>query len=294
MTRENQVDKEISKDAAFAKVPRRAFVTTLVAGFTLATGPISAAAIITDTNGLDAGEVSFRVPDGTIPGYRARPKGKQHASVVLVVHEIFGVHEHIRDLCRRLAKAGYYAIAPSLFARQGDPSKYDMAHAQDLMTDIVAKVPDAEAMSDLDAALAFAGAEGADPARSAITGFCWGGRTVWLYAAHNHALKAAVAWYGPLGGTSSALRPRTALALAPEIKAPVLGLYAGEDASISASDIDAMRKALASAGNKISRIDVFADAQYGFNADYRPSYNEADAKEGWSRMLAWFSANGVG
>jgi carboxymethylenebutenolidase len=287
------MDKQNPNDSALAPIPRRAFVTTLVAGFTLAAGPLNAAAIVTDTKGLDAGEVSIKVSDGAIPGYRARPKGKARAPVVLVVHEVFGVHEHIRDICRRLAKAGAYAIAPSLFARQGDPAKYDMAHAMDLMKDIVAKVPDAEVMSDLDATLAFAGTEGADAARCGITGFCWGGRIVWLYAAHNQALKAGVAWYGPLGGTPNDLRPRTALALAPDIKAPVLGLYGGQDANIPASDIDAMRKALASSGNTVSRIDVFADAQHGFNADYRPSYNEADAKEAWSRMLAWFRTNGV-
>jgi carboxymethylenebutenolidase len=284
------MDKEVSADGT---IPRRTFVTTLVAGFTLATGPLNAATILTDANGLDAGEVSIPVTGGAIPGYRAKPKSKSASPLVLVVHEVFGVHEHIRDLCRRLAKAGYYAIAPSLYARQGDPSKYDMAHAMDLMKDIVSKVPDAWVMSDLDATVAFAGGEGADAARLAITGFCWGGRIVWLYAAHNHALKAGVAWYGPLAGTPNELRPKTAIDLAPDIKAPVLGLYAGLDKNIPAADIDAMRKALAASGNTSSRIDVFADAQHGFNADYRPSYNEADAKEGWSRMLAWFKANGV-
>ena len=274
-------------------VPRRAFVTSLVAGFALAAGPLNAAMIITDSNGLDAGEVSIKVTDGAIPGYRARPKDKPHAPAVLVVHEIFGVHEHIRDLCRRLAKAGYYAIAPSLYARQGDPGKYDMAHMMDMMKDIVAKVPDSEVMNDLDAAATFAGGEGADATHLAITGFCWGGRIVWLYAAHNHALKAGVAWYGPLAGEPSPLRPHTAIELAPEVKAPVLGLYAGQDRNITAQDIDAMRKALSSPGNTASRIDVFADAQHGFNADYRPSYNEVDAREAWSRMLAWFKANGI-
>ena len=275
-------------------ITRRVFAATgLVTGFTLAAGPINAAAIVTDTKGLDAGEVSVAVADGHIPAYRARPHGKTDAPVVLVVQEIFGVHEHIKDLCRRLAKLGYYAIAPSLYARFGDPGKYDMAHVQDLVTDIVAKVPDAEVMSDLDSTVAFARGERADTLRLAITGFCWGGRVVWLYAAHNHAVKAGAAWYGPLAGKPNALRPKTAIDLAGEVKAPVLGLYAGQDHNITAADIDAMRAALAKAGNTASRIDVFPDAQHGFNADYRDSYNEKDAKEGWARMLAWFKANGV-
>ena len=284
------MDKETTDTAP---MPRRAFVTTLVAGFTLATGPLNAAMIITDTNGLDAGEVKIAVADGTIPGYRARPKAKPHAPVVLVVQEIFGVHEHIRDLCRRLAKSGYYAIAPSLYARQGDPGKYDMDHLKDLMMDVVSKVPDEEVMTDLDSTVAFARGEGADASRLAITGFCWGGRIVWLYAAHNHGVKAGTAWYGPLAGTPNPLRPHTAIELASEVKAPVLGLYAGQDKGISAADIESMRKALAQSGNTGSRIDVFPDAQHGFNADYRPSYNEADAKAGWARMLAWFKSNGV-
>ena len=274
-------------------MPRRAFVTTLVAGFTLAAGPVSADAIVTDTSGLDAGEVDIPVSDGKVPAYRARPAGKTKAPVVLVIQEIFGVHEHIKDLCRRLAHGGYYAIAPSLYARQGDPGKYDMAHVMDLLKDVVSKVPDAEVMSDLDATVAFAKSERADTAKLAITGFCWGGRVVWLYAAHNPKLNAGAAWYGPLAGTDSELRPHTAIELAAEVKAPVLGLYAGLDQNITADNIAAMQAALTAAGNTKSRIDVFADAQHGFNADYRPSYNEKDAKEGWSRMLAWFKANGV-
>ncbi len=284
----------MDKDIITAPLTRRVFAATgLVAGFTLATGPLNAAAIVTDTGGLDAGEVSIAVADGHIPAYRARPAGKKAAPTVLVVQEVFGVHEHIKDICRRLAKLGFYAVAPSLYARFGDPGKYDMAHVQDLMTDIVAKVPDDEVMSDLDSTVAFAHGEGADTAKLGITGFCWGGRVVWLYAAHNPALKAGVAWYGPLAGKPNALRPHTAIDLAAEVKAPVLGLYAGLDQNITAADIAAMRAALAKAGRNDCRIDVFPDAQHGFNADYRPSYNEADAKEGWSRMQAWFKANGV-
>ena len=275
-------------------ITRRTFAATgLVAGFTMAAGPINAAAIVTDTKGLDAGEVSVAVADGHIPAYRARPTGAKNAPVVIVTQEIFGVHEHIKDLCRRLAHAGYYAIAPSLYARFGDPGKYDMAHVMDLMTDIVSKVPDDEVMSDLDSTVAFAKGEGADTSRLAITGFCWGGRVVWLYTEHSANVKAGVAWYGPLAGKPSPLRPHTATELAGDLHAPVLGLYAGLDKNITAADIDAMRAALAKAGKITSRIDVFPDAQHGFNADYRDSYNEKDAKDGWSRMLAWFKANGV-
>ncbi len=287
------MDKISDDTPALPPMARRTFVTTLVAGFALAAGPATADAIVTDATGLDAGAVDVPVSDGKIPAYRAKPAGKTNAPVVLVIQEIFGVHEHIKDLCRRLAHAGYYAIAPSLYARQGDPGKYDMAHVMDMMKDIVAKVPDAEVMSDLDSTVAFARGEGADTGKLAITGFCWGGRIVWLYAAHNHALKAGVAWYGPLAGTDNDLRPHTAIELAGDVKAPVLGLYAGLDQNITAANIDAMQAALKAAGNTVSHIDVFADAQHGFNADYRPSYNEKDAKEGWARMLAWFRAYGV-
>ena len=270
---------------------RRTFIATLVSGFTLATGPINAAAILTDADGLDAAEVSVPVSDGTIPAYRARRKDRKKAPVILVVHEIFGVHEYIKDICRRFAKLGYYAIAPSLYARYGDAGKYDMDHVQQLLSDIVGKTPDSEVMSDLDAAVGFARSEGADASKLGITGFCWGGRVVWLYAAHNPKVSAGVAWYGPLRGTPNALRPQTAIDLAPQIHAPVLGLYGAKDMGISAADIAAMRAALS--GTTKSRIDVFDDAQHGFFADYRPSYNEQDAKIAWSRALEWFAANGV-
>ncbi len=272
---------------------RRTFITTLVTGFTLATGPINAAAILTDADGLDAAEVSVPVSDGRIPAYRARPKGKANAPVILVVHEIFGVHEYIKDICRRFAKLGYYAIAPSLYARYGDAGKYDMAHIQLLISDIVSKAADSIVMSDLDAAAAFAQSEGADTGKLGITGFCWGGRIVWLFTAHNPSVLAGVAWYGPLRGETNALHPQTAIDLAPQIHKPVLGLYGAKDMGISAADIDAMRAALANAGTTKSRIDVFDDAQHGFFADYRPSYNEQDAKIAWSRALEWFAANGV-
>ncbi|HSM97208.1 MAG TPA: dienelactone hydrolase family protein [Rhizomicrobium sp.] len=280
----------MDKDFA-APVTRRVFAATgLVAGFTLATGPLNAAAIITDANGLDAGEVSIPVSDGKIPGYRAKPSGKANLPVVLVVQEVFGVHEHIRDICRRFAHQGYYAIAPSLYARQGDPGKYDMDHLKELFSDIVSKVPDAEVMSDLDSAVAFASGDGGDASQLGITGFCWGGRIVWLYVAHNPKVKAGVAFYGGLRSPSpvSPLRPKYPLDLAADINAPVLAFYGGQDMGIKVADIEEMRSALHGAGKTNFKLELFPDAQHGFFADYRPSYNEKDAKQAWSEMLAWF------
>ena len=273
---------------------RRTFITSLVSGFTLAAGPLNAAAITTDATGLDAGQVSIPVSDGHIPGYRARPAGRRDAPVILVIQEVFGVHEFIKDVCRRFAKLGYYAIAPALYARYGDPGKYDMDHLKELISDIVSKVPDGEVMSDLDSTVAFARAEKADTVKLGITGFCWGGRIVWLYCAHNPAVGAGVAWYGPLRGQDTPLKPHTAIELAPQIHAPILGLYGGKDLGIPPADIEAMRAALARSGNTISRIDVFDDAGHGFFADYRESYNEADARIAWPRAVAWFRDHGVG
>src|SRR5579864_3348172 len=221
---------------------RRTFAaTSLVAGFTLAAGPLRAGAIITDANGLVAGQVKVGVSDGAIPAYRARPANGGHWPVVLVTQEIFGIHEHIRDICRRFAKEGRYAIAPSLYARYGDPAAYTDSHK--LVVDIVSKVPDQEVMGDLDASAKFAGSEGAGAARLAIIGFCWGGRIVWLYAAHNPGLKAAAAFYGPLRAPTprSPLRPLYPLDLAPKIEAPVIAFYGGKDQGIPVSDVEAMR-----------------------------------------------------
>jgi len=280
----------MDKDSNWPPIQRRQFVSTLVAGFTLAAGPVSADAIITDSNGLDAGEVSIPVSDGKIPGYRARPSGKQHTGVILVVQEIFGVHEHIKDICRRFAKLGAYAIAPSLYTRYGDPGKYDMNSLQGLMTDIVSKVPDREVMSDLDSAVAFAGGEGADATRIGITGYCWGGRIVWLYSAHSPAVKAGTAFYGQLRGPAnrSPLRPLYPLDIVKDLKAPVFGFYGGLDKGIPVSDVEAMRAALAQAGKLDSQLEVFMDAQHGFFADYRPSYNAKAAAEAWTKSKAWF------
>jgi carboxymethylenebutenolidase len=285
----------MDKESNWPQIPRRQFVSTLVAGFTLAAGPVSADAIVTDSNGLEAGEVSIPVSDGKIPGYRARPKGKTHTSVILVVQEVFGVHEHIKDICRRFAKLGAYAIAPSLYARYGDPGKYDMSSLQGLFTDIVSKVPDHEVMSDLDSAVTFAASEGADTTRLGITGYCWGGRIVWLYAAHSNALKAGTAFYGQLRGpaTPNPLRPLYPLDIVKDLKAPVSGFYGGLDHGIPVSDVEDMRAALAVAGKRDCRLEVFMDAQHGFFADYRPSYNAKDAADAWKQSKAWFHKYGV-
>jgi carboxymethylenebutenolidase len=274
---------------------RRTFATTsLASGFALAVLPVAAATISTDAEGLDVGEVSIPAGDRDIPGYRARPAGGSGEAVVLVTQEIFGVHEHIKDLCRRLAKAGYYAIAPSLYVRQGDPMT--APDIDTLVKEIVAKVPDSQVMSDLDATAAFAASEKADAAKLAINGFCWGGRIVWLYAAHNPALKAGAAFYGRLVGKADAppdpLHPRHPIDIVAELKAPVAGFYGGQDKGIPLDDVEKMKAALAAAGNP-STITVYPEAGHGFNADYRDSYNEAAATDAWARMLDWFKAHGA-
>jgi len=272
---------------------RRGFVmTSLVTGFALSVQPVSAQTITTDTNGLDAGEVKVPVGGGPIPAYRAMPAQGGPFPTVLVVQEIFGVHEHIKDLCRRLAKAGYYAIAPELYARQGDPSK--ISDTQELIKTIVSKVPDTQVMSDLDAAVAYAKSSGkADTARLAVTGFCWGGRIVWLYAAHNPALKAAVAWYGPIDRPRTELQPKYPIDLAGDLKPPVLGLYGAADQGIPVESVEKMKEACKAAG-KTCEVKVYPDTPHGFNADYRPSYRAGAAKDGWAKMLAWFKDQRVG
>jgi carboxymethylenebutenolidase len=272
---------------------RRGFVvTSLATGFALSVQPVSAEAIHTDAIGLEAGEVKVPVADGSIPAYRAMPDRGGPFPTVLVVHEIFGVHEHIQDICRRLAKLGYYAIAPELYAREGDPAK--IGDIKEIMTKIVAKTPDAQEMSDLDATVAFAKASGkADTSRLAITGFCRGGRTVWLYAAHNPELKAAVPWYGFLDLPPTALQPKSAIDVTGDLKAPVLGLYGGADPGNPPALIAKMEAACKTAG-KTCKFVVYPGAAHGFNADYRPSYRPEAAKDGWARMLAWFKEYGVG
>ncbi|HSY87900.1 MAG TPA: dienelactone hydrolase family protein [Verrucomicrobiae bacterium] len=284
-------DSHLTSLLPSAALTRRGFVvTSLAAGFALATQPVSAETIVTDSNGLTVGEVKIPVSDGEIPGYRAMPAEGGPFATILVVQEVFGVHEHIKDICRRLAKAGYFAVAPALYARQGDVTK--MSNMDDVMK-VVAKVPEPEVASDLDATVAWAGTTGkADVAKLGITGFCWGGRQVWLYAAHNPRVKAAVAWYGPLQRPKSEMTPVDPIDAAPQLKVPVLGLYGGADDGIPMTQIQAMQDALKAAGSP-SEIVVYPDTPHGFNADYRASYRPEQAKDGWKRLLAWFRDHGV-
>jgi len=280
-------------DSLLPAVPfsRRGFlVSSLAAGFTMAAGPIMAqTAIATSAEGLIAGEIKVPTPDGAMPAYRAQLAGVASPPVVLVVHEIFGVHEYIKDTCRRLAKIGYLAIAPELYARHGDASQ--LKNVQDALA-LAAQAPDMQVMSDLDACVAWAKANDGNVARLGITGFCRGGRTVWLYSAHQPALKAGVAWYGQIDGAPGANMPRWPLDIAAELKAPVLGLYGGTDQGIPLSDVEAMRDAIAKAGGR-SQLHVYPDAPHAFHADYRPSYRKEAAEDGWRRMREWFMAHGV-
>ena len=274
---------------------RREFVRGSVgAGFAAAVLPVTAQTVIkTDSAGLTAGEVTIAVGDFKLPAYRAAPAGKTNAPVVLVISEIFGVHEHIADVARRFAKLGYFALAPELFVRQGDAGSY--GEIGKLIAEVINKVPDAQVMSDLDASVAWARGQGADTSKLGITGFCWGGRIVWLYAAHNPSIKAGAAWYGRLVGATSALTPAHPIDVVGKLNGPVLGLYGGQDPGIPLDSVDKMRTALAggSAAAKRSEIVVYPDAPHAFNADYRPSYRKDAADDGWKRCLAWFKANGV-
>ena len=272
---------------------RRDFlVNKLAVGFALAVQPIIAqTTITTDANGLNAGEVKIPAKDGAIPGYRACPAKGRLFPMVLVVQEIFGVHEHMKDLCRRLAHLGYCAVAPELYARQGDVSK--ISDIQEIIGKVVSKVPDAQVMSDLDTTITWAGKSSkADTTRVAITGFCWGGRIAWLYAAHNPRLKAAAAWYGRIEGDTSPLTPKNPMDYAGGLRAPVIGFYGGKDTGIPLSSLDKMRSALKVVGDP-SQIIVYPEAQHGFNADYRPSYDPAAAMDAWKKMLEWFKKYGV-
>lgn len=281
-----------------AATRRGALKTALGVGFAACVQPVMAQSVVkTSTEGLTAGSEIIDVEGATVPFYYAMPVGKKNLPVILVVQEIFGVHEHIADICRRFAHAGYLAIAADLYARQGDPSTYtDMAQ---LMADIVSKVPDEQVLGDLDAVVAWAQANGGNTKKLGITGFCWGGRITWLYAAHNKAVKAGVAWYGRLVGVASPLTPKHPVDLAGELHAPVLGLYGGQDGGIPLTTVNQMKDALAAAGAKgnkaaaASEFVVFPQAPHAFHADYRPSYRKEAAQEGWARALAWFKAHGV-
>ncbi len=269
---------------------RRSFlVTGLGAGLALAVRPaVAQTAIRTDDAGLLAGEVKVAVKDGEMVAYRAVPKGAGRPPVVLVISEIFGVHEYIRDVCRRLGKLGYCAIAPELFARLGDPRQ--LSSVPEILARITSKTPDAQVMSDLDATVAWAAKHGADTGRLAITGFCWGGRITWLYCAHSSLVRAGVAWYGRLVGEVNEYTPRHPLDVVDQLKAPVLGLYGGLDTGIPLETVEAMEKALQSGSTaaRKSEIQLYDNAPHAFHADYRPSFRREDAEDGWKRMQAWF------
>lgn len=273
---------------------RRDFVRTSVgSGFAAAVLPVTAQAIRTPSDGLDVGEVTIPVGGFQMPAYRAAPAGKTGAPVILVISEIFGVHEHIADVARRFARLGYFAVAPELFVRQGDAGSY--GEISKLLAEVISKVPDEQVMGDLDATVAWAKAQGADIGRLGITGFCWGGRIVWLYSAHNPALKAGVAWYGRLVGQSNPLQPRHPVELAGQLKAPVLGLYGGQDGGIPLDTVEQMKAALAqgSPAAKASQFHLYPEAGHAFHADYRASYRKSAAEDGWTRCQAWLRDHGV-
>jgi carboxymethylenebutenolidase len=274
---------------------RRGFVGgTLGAGFAAAAMPIAAQTVIsTPSDGLTVGEVMVPVGDFRMPVYRAAPAGRTGLPVVLVVSEIFGVHEHIADVARRFARAGYFALAPELFVRQGDAASY--GEIAKLIAEVISKVPDAQVMTDLDATVAWARTQGADASRVGVTGFCWGGRITWLYAAHSPAVKAGVAWYGRLVGNATPLTPRHPVDVAGQLHAPVLGLYGGQDTGIPLDTVERMKAALA-AGNaaaKKSQFVIYPDAPHAFHADYRPSFRKEAAEDGWKRCLDWFRTHGL-
>ena len=277
-----------------SETPLRDLLTAwLPQGYAKMVQPIAMSTITTDTQGLIAGEVKIDTRDGPVPAYRALPSKDGKHPVVLVIQEIFGVHEHIKDVCRRLAKLGYFAIAPELYFRQGDVSK--ITDNQEIFSKVVNHVPDSQVMSDLDAAVVWAQATGkADASRLGVTGFCWGGRLTWTYCVHNPKTRAAVAWYGKLVAPSKApLQPAYPVELAPHLKVPVRGLYGAEDASIPLADVEKMREALKAAGNTASEIIVYPGAPHAFFADYRPNYRKEAAEDGWKQMLAWFKKYGV-
>jgi carboxymethylenebutenolidase len=285
-------DSLVASSAFADGVDRRVFLkAALGSGFAAATLPVTAETVIkTDTAGLSTGEISINVGGVTVPVYRAQPADKPNPPVILVISEIFGVHEHIADVARRFAKQGYMALAPNLFVRQGDPQK--VANIADLMRDIISKTPDAEVMADLDATVDWARQNGGNVDKLGITGFCWGGRITWMYSAHNPRVKAGVAWYGRLVGEPSANSPKHPIDIAAGLKVPVLGLYGAKDTGIPVASIERMKAELAK-GSTGSTFVVYPDAGHAFNADYRPSYVEADAKDGFARALAWFKSHGV-
>ena len=285
-------DSLVAKTSLSGEVDRRTFLkTTLGTGFAAAVMPVTAQTVIkTDSVGLTAGPLEIQQNGLSVPIYRSQPEGKTNLPVVLVISEIFGVHEHIADITRRFAKLGYLAIAPDLFVRQGNPAAF--ASIPELYKNVISKVPDDQVMGDIDACVAWAKENGGNVDKLAITGFCWGGRITWLYASHNPKVKVAAAWYGGLVGERNELTPKQPVDIAPTLKVPVLGLYGGKDQGITQEHVAQMKEALAK-GNSKSEFVVYPNSGHAFNADYRPSYVEADAKDGWKRVLAWFKAHGV-
>lgn len=289
-------DSDVKSLLPETRVSRRIFVAgaAVTTGLALAVRPARAAAIKTDMAGLKGGMVTVPTPDGNIPAYMAMPATGTNHPVILVAQEIFGVHEHIKDVCRRLGKMGHLAIAPELYHRQGDPSRYTFKEIRKLIAELVAKVPDKQVMSDLDAAAKFAGRNGGDVDKLAITGFCWGGRIVWMYAAHNPALKAGIAWYGRIVARGrNPNTPAYPIDVAHKIKSPVLGLYGGQDRGIPVKTVSDMEAAVKAAGNDKVEIVVYPDAPHGFHADYRPSYRETAARDGWKRLGEWLKRHGA-
>jgi carboxymethylenebutenolidase len=275
-----------------APTRRLALQTALGLGYAAAAMPLIAqSAIQTSGEGLIEGEVMIDVNGFKMPAYRSAPQGKTNLPVILVISEIFGVHEYIADVTRRFAKAGYLAIAPELFVRQGDPSTY--GEIAKLQAEIISKVPDAQVMADLDATMQWVSKNGGNANRAAITGFCWGGRITWLYAEHNPRIKAGVAWYGRMEGQTNANNPKHPIELAASLKAPVLGLYGGQDTGIPVTSVNNMKEALAQAANKgnkaakASEFVLYPDAPHAFHADYRASFRAGPATDGWNRAVAW-------
>ena len=272
-------------------INRRVFLmSTLMTGFTAAVARAQTAPIHTGATGLDAGETQVPVADGHLPAYFARPSGAGPFPTILVIEEIFGVHEYIQDVCRRFAQLEYLAVAPELYARLGDPSKY--TDPQAIVANIISKAPDSTMLSDLDSTVAWAGANKGDLHRLGVTGFCRGGRDTWLYAEHNPQLKAAVAWYGPVKGPVSLIQPHTPTDEAAALRCPLLGLYGGQDPSIKQEDVQYAAQVARDAGHTVE-VKIFAEAGHGFHADYRATYVKAAAEQGWADTLAWFKAHGV-
>jgi carboxymethylenebutenolidase len=298
--RQPSVDGMVNEIKSLSGTPlikRRGFVLgSLSAGFAASvvpTGDLLAQTITTDSKGLDAGEIKIKTNDVDVPGYFAKPAGKSNCPTVLVVHEIFGVHEHIRDVCRRFAKAGFMAVAPEMFARQGDVSK--MSSIPEILSTVVMKVPDVQVMSDLDATARWAASNGGSAEKLGITGFCWGGRVTWMYSAHNPKLRSGVAWYGRLTDPQTPMTPSHPQLIAHQIHCPVLGLYGGADAGIPLNTVEEMktRLSLADQAGQASEFVIYPDTPHAFHADYRPSYRKGPAEDGWAKCVAWFKKNGL-